>query len=202
MVTTAIKLKEACSLEEKLWQTDLEGVLKSRDFTLITKVHIVQAMVFPVVKCGCDSWSIKLNTEKLMLSNCGAGEDSLESPLDCMEIKPVNPKGNQLWLFIGRTVAEAEAPVLWPPDVKSQLIRKDLDAGKDWGQEMGMMEDKMVGWHYWLNGHEFEQAPGDGEGQGSLVCCSTWSRKDSGVTEQLNNNNNQYNISTFTPLNT
>ena len=144
MVTTAIKLKEACSLEEKLWQIDLEGVLKSRDFTLITKVHRVQAMVFPVVKCGCDSWNIKLNTEKLMLSNCGAGEDSLESPLDCMEIKPVNPKGNQLWLFIGRTVAEAEAPIVCPPDAKSQLTGKDPDAGKDWRQKEKRVAEEMV----------------------------------------------------------
>ena len=131
IVTTAMKLKDACSLEEKLWQTDLESVLKSRDFTLMTKVHIVQAMVFPVVMYGYDSWTIKLNTEKLMLSNCGAGKDSLESPLDCMEIKPVNPEGHQLWIFIERTVAEAEAPILWPSDAKSQPTGKDPDAGKD-----------------------------------------------------------------------
>ena len=102
-------------------------------------------------------------------------EKTLENPLDCKEIKPVNPKWNQSWIFIGRTDAEAEAPILWPPDVKSQLIRKDPDAGKDWRQEKkGVTDDKVVGWHYWLNGHEFEQAPGDGEGQGSLACCSPW----------------------------
>jgi len=126
-------------------------------------------------------------------------EKTLEGPLDCKEIKLVNPKGNKTWIFIGRTDAEAEAPVLWPPDVKSQLTRKDPDAQKDWGQK-GMTEDKMVGWHHWLDGHEFEQAPGDGEGQGSLVCCSPWVRKDSDMTEQLNNN--KYNASTFTLLNT
>ena len=94
-------------------------------------------------------------------------EKTLESPLNCKEIKPVNPKGHQPWIFIGRT--DAEAPILWPPDVKSQLIRKDPDAGKDWRQEeKGMTEDKMVGWHHWLNGHEFGQALGDGEGQGNL----------------------------------
>ena len=97
-------------------------------------------------------------------------EKTPESPLDCKEIKPVNPKRNQPWILIGRT--DAEAPLLWPPDVKSRLIGKDPDAGRDWGQEeKGTTEDKMVGWHYWLNGHEFEQALGDGEGQQSLACC-------------------------------
>ena len=116
-------------------------------------------------------------------------EKTLESPLDCKEIKSVHPKGNQPW-FIGRTDTEAEAPILWPPDVKSWLIRKDPDAGKDWGQEeKGLTEDEMVGWHHQLNGHEFEQAPGVGDGQGNLVCCSLWSGKESDMTEQLNSNN-------------
>ena len=113
-------------------------------------------------------------------------EKTLEGPLDC-KIKPVNSKGNQSWIFIGRTDAEAKAPILWPPDVKGWLIRKDPDAGKDWWQEKGMREDEMVGWHHWLNGHEFEQAPGDGEGQESLACCSPWGRKKvgpDGPTEQ------------------
>ena len=105
-------------------------------------------------------------------------EKTLESPLDCKENKPVHTKGNQSWIFIRRTDAEAETPVLWPPDVKSWLIWKDPDAGKDWRQEeRGMTEDEMVGWHHQLNGHEFDQAPGDGEGQGSLVCCSPWVAK-------------------------
>ena len=112
---------------------------------------------------------------------------TLESPLDCKEIKPVNPKGNQSWIFIGRTYAEAEAPILWPPDAKSWFIRKDPDTGKDWRQEeKGTTEDEMVGWHHRLNTYQFEQALRDGDGQGSLVCCS------SGVTKsrtQLNNNN-------------
>ena len=82
-------------------------------------------------------------------------EKTLESPLDCKEIKPVNPKGNQSWVFIGRTDAEAETPILWPPDVKNWLIGKDPDAGKDWGQEKGATKDEMIGWHHWLNGHEF-----------------------------------------------
>ena len=94
------------------------------------------------------------------------------SPLDCKEIKPVNPKGNQPWIFIGRTDAEAEAPILWPPYGKSWLIRKDPEAGKDGRQEKGKTEDETVGGHHWLNAHDFEQAPEDGEGQGSLACCS------------------------------
>ena len=113
-------------------------------------------------------------------------EKTLESPLDCKEIKPVHPKGNQSRIFIGRTDAKAEAPILWPPDAKDWLIWKDLDVGKDWRQEKGMTEDKMVGWHHQLNGHEFEQVPGDGEGQGGLVCCSSWGRRESDTTEQLN----------------
>ena len=113
-------------------------------------------------------------------------ETTLESSLDCKEIKPVNPKGNQSWIFIGR--AEAEAPILWPPDAKNWLIGKDCDAGKDWRQEeKGTTEDEMVGWHHRLDGHEFEQALGDGKGQGSLACCSTWGCKESNITEQLNN---------------
>ena len=101
-----------------------------------------------------------------MLLNCGV-EKTLESPLDCKEIQPVHPKGNQSWIFTGRTDAEAKAPILWPPDAKHQLTGKDPEAGKDWRwEEKGTTEDEMVGWHHWLGGHEFEQAPGDGEGQG------------------------------------
>ena len=110
-----------------------------------------------------------------MLLNCGVGEDSWESPLDCKEIQPVHPKGDQSWIFIGKTDVEAETLILRPPDVKSQLIGKDLDAGKDWGQEeKGVTEEEMVGWHQQLNEHKFEQALRDGEGQGSLVHCSPW----------------------------
>ena len=102
-------------------------------------------------------------------------QKTLESPLDCKENKPVNPKGNQTWIFTGRTDAEAEASILWLPDSKNWVIGIDSDAGKDWGQEeKGMTEDEMVGGHHWLNGHEFEQTLGDNEGQGSLVCCSPW----------------------------
>ena len=114
-------------------------------------------------------------------------EKTLESPLDCKEIQPVHPRGNQSWIFIGRTDAEAETPILSPPDVKSQLIRKDPDAGKDWRQEeKGMTEDKMVEWHHWLDGHEFQQAVGVDDGQGSLASCSPWGCKESDMTEWPN----------------
>ena len=108
---------------------------------------------------------------------------TLESPLDCKQIKPVNPKGNQTWVFIERTDVEAETPILWSPDAKNWLIGKDPDAGKDSRQEKGMTEDEMVGWHHWLDGHEFEQAPGAGDGQESLACCSPWDHKESDTTE-------------------
>ena len=114
-------------------------------------------------------------------------EKTLESPLDCKEIQPVRPKGDQSWVFIGRTDAEAETPILWSPDKKSWLIWKDPDAGKDWGQEeKGMIEDEMVGWHYRLDGHRFGWTPGVGDGQGGLVCCCSWGHKESDMTERLN----------------
>ena len=113
--------------------------------------------------------------------------EALESPLDCKEIKPVHSKGNQSWIFTGRTDAEPETPILWPPDVKNWLIWKDPDAGKDWRQEeKGRTEDKMVRWHHWLDGHEFGWTPGVGDGQGSLACCSPWGHKESDTTEELN----------------
>ena len=129
-----------------------------------------------------------------MLSNCVL-EMTLENPLDSKEIKPVSPNGNQSWIFIGRTDVEAEAPVLWPPDVKNQLIEKDPDAGKDWRQEeKGTTEDEMVGWHYRLNGHEAEQTLGGGEGQGSLARCSPWGHKESDTAEGLNWTKLQHNL--------
>ena len=114
-------------------------------------------------------------------------EKTLESPSDCKAIQPVHPKGNQSWIFIGKTDAETETPILWPPDVKNWLTEKDPNAGKDWRlEEKGTTEDEMVGWHYQLNGHEFELAPGVGEGQRSLAYCSPWGCKESDITEQLN----------------
>ena len=127
----------------------------------------------------------KLSAEELMLFNCGAGEDSWES-LHFKEIQPVHPK-DQSWVFFGRTDAEAETPILWPPHVKSWLIGKDPDAGRDWGQEeKGTTEDEMAGWHHRLDGREFEWTLGVGDGQGSLACCDSWGHKESDTTEQLN----------------
>ena len=114
-------------------------------------------------------------------------EKTLESPLDCKEIQPVNPKGNQSRIIIGRIYAEAENPMLWPPDAKNWLTGKDPDAGKDWRQEeKGTTEDEMVGWHHWLNGHGFEWTLGVGDGQGGLACCSPWGGKEWDTTERLN----------------
>ena len=117
-------------------------------------------------------------------------EKILESPLDSKEIQPISRKGNQPWIFTGWTDADTEAPILWPPDAKSQLIGKDPDAGKDWGQEQkGVTMDEIVRWHHQLNEHEFEQTLGDSVEQGSLVCCSPWGRKESDTIQQVNNDN-------------
>ena len=114
-------------------------------------------------------------------------EKTLESPLDCNEIQPVHPKGDQSWVFIGRTDAKPETPIFWPPDAKGWLIGKDPDAGKDWGQEeKGTTEDEMVGWHHWLDGHGFGWTPGVGDGPGGLACCGSWGHKESDMTERLN----------------
>ena len=162
--------------------TNLDSILKSRDITLPTKVHLIKAMVFPVVMNGCEmdykeSWAPK-NWCFLPV----VLEKTLESPLDCKEIQPVHPKGNQSWIFIGKTDAEAETPIFWLPDMKNWLTRKGPDAGKDWRrEEKGMTENEMVGRHHWLNGYEFEQTLGVREGQGGLVCCilgvrNSWTR--------------------------
>ena len=125
-------------------------------------------------------------------------EKTLESPLDCKELQPVHLKGDQSWVFIGRTDVEAETPILWSPDVKSWLTWKDLDAGKDWGQEeKGTTEDEMVGWHHWLNGHGFWWTLGVGDEQGGLACCSSWGRKESDMTERLNWTELNYYIKTM-----
>ena len=114
-------------------------------------------------------------------------EKTLESPLDCKEIQPVHSEGDQSWVFFGRTDAKAETPILWPPHVKSWLIGKDPDAGRDWGQkEKGMAKDEMAGWHHQLDGHEFGWTPGVGDGQGGLACYDSQDRKESDTTEWLN----------------
>ena len=148
--------------------TNVDSIFKSRDSTLPTKVCLVKAMVFPVVVYGCESWTIKkAEHQRIDAFELWCWRKPFESPLDCKEIKPVNPKRNQSWLFIGRNPmsyneftqrsdAEAETPILWPPDVKNWLLGKDPDAGKDWRQEKGMTEDETVVWHHQLDGHEFE----------------------------------------------
>ena len=170
-----------CLLLGRKTMTKLDSILKSRHITLWRKIHLVKAMVFPVATYGCESWTKRtLSTKELMLLTVVL-EKTFGSPLDSMEIQPVNPKGNLSWIFIGRTDAEAEAPIIWPPDVKSWLI------GKDWRQEeKGMTEDEMAEWYHWLDGHEFEQALGGGDGQGILACCSPWSHNESDTTEWLN----------------
>ena len=182
-----MKLKDAYPLEGKV-MTNLDSMLKSRDITLPTKVHLVKAMVFSSGHVWMweldykESWAPKNSWFWTVML-----EKTLESPLDCKEIQPVHPKGDQFWMFIGRTDVEAETPILWPPDVKSRLIGKDPNDGKDWGQEeKGMTEDEMVGWHHWLNGHRFGWTLGVGDGQGGLACCVSWGHKESDTTEHLN----------------
>ena len=158
--------------------TNLEHILKSRDITFPKKVHLVKTLIFPVVMHGCQSWTIKK-------AEC--------QRIDAFELwcwrrpwvpwtarRSVNPKGNQSWIFIERTDAEAEVPVLWAPDAKSWLI------GRHWCWERLKAEDEMVGWHHRVDGHEFEQALGDGDGQGSLACCRLWGSKEWDMTERVN----------------
>ena len=159
--------------------TNLDSILKSRDITLPTKVHLGKVMVFssiPVWMWELDykeSWALKNWCFWIVVL-----EKILESPLDCKEIQPVHPKGNQFWIFTGGTGAEAETPILWPLDVKNWLIWKDPNTGNDWRQEeKGTTEDEMVGWHHRLIGYEFEHAPGVGDGKGSLAICSSWGHK-------------------------
>ena len=167
--------------------TNLDSILKSRDITLLTKVCIVKAMVF---SSHLWMWELAHKEGWAPKNWCfwnAVLEKTLESPLDCKEIQPVYPKGGQSWVFIGRTNAKAETPILWPPHAKSWLIGKDPDAARDWGQEeKGMTEDEMAGWHHRLDGREFEWIPGVGDGQGGLACCNSWGCKESDTTERLN----------------
>ena len=166
--------------------TNLDSILKSRDITLQTSVHLVKDTVFSSSHVWM--WVLDYKENWAPKNWCFwtvVLEKTLESPLDCKESKSGNPKGNQSWIFIARTDAEAEAPILWPPDAKKWLICKNPDAGKDWRQEeKGTTENEMVGWHHQLNGHEFEQAPGFGDGQGSVLQ-ATWLQrvKNDWVTE-------------------
>ena len=166
---------------------NLDSLLKNRDITLPTKVHLVKGMVFPVDMYGCEldykeSWALNNWCFWAVVL-----EKTLESPFDSKDIQPVHPRGNQSWIFIARTDAETETPILWPPDAKNWLIGKDPDAGKDWRhEEKGMTENDMAGWHHRLKGHESEWTLGVGDGQGGLEYCSPWGNKESDTTEQLN----------------
>ena len=161
--------------------TNLGSILKSRDITLLTKVCQVKAMVFPVVVYGCGSWTIKkAEGQRIDAFELWCWRRLLRVPWTARRsnLKEVHPKGSQSWIFIRTTDAEAETPILWPPDGKNRVFGKEPDAGKDWRQEeKGTTEDEMVGWHHRLNGHEFEQAPGVGDGQ------ETWRAIVHGITE-------------------
>ena len=162
--------------------TNLDSILKSRDITLSTKFHLVKAMVFS----RGHVWMWELDCEEGWASKNWCFwtvvlKKTLESPLDCKEIQPVQTKGNQSWIFIGRTDAEAETPIVWPPNAKNWLTGKEPDSGKDWRQvEKAMTEDEMVGWPHQLTGHEFEQAPGDGKDRES------WRAAGHGVAKSPN----------------
>ena len=169
--------------------TNLDSVLQSRD------IHYFSNTGSSSQGYGFSSghvWMWDLNCEESWAPKnwcfCNVVlEKTLESPLDSKEIQPVHPKGDRSWVFIWRTDAEAETPVLWPPHVKSWLIGKDSDAGMDWGQEeKWTTEDEMAGWHHWLDGHESQWTPEAGDGQGGLACCDSWGRKGSDTTERLN----------------
>ena len=180
-----MKLKDACSLEEKLWQPGQH--IKKQRYYFSNKGPSSQSYGFSSSHVWMweldhkESWALKNWCFWIVVL-----EKTLESPLDCKEVKPVNPKGNQPCIFTGRTDAEAEAPIHWTPDGKNWLIEKDPDARKGRRQEKWTMEDEMVGWHHQLDGQEFEQAPGAGDGQGGLACCSPWGCKELDTTEQLN----------------
>ena len=176
MVTAAMKLKDAC-LEEKLWQSR-QHIKKQRHY-FVNKAPLSQNYGFS----SSHVWMWELDYKESWAPKNWCFwtvvlEKTLESLLDCKKNKPVNPKGNQFWIFIGRTDTEAKTPILWPPDAKNWLIGKDPDAGEDWRPaEKGTTKDKMAGWHHWLNGLEFEQTPGVGDGQGSLVCYGPWGHR-------------------------
>ena len=147
-----------CLLLGRKVMTNLDSMLKSRDTTLPTKVRLIKSMVLPVVMYGCESWNMKkAEHRRIDAFELWCWRRLLKSLLNCKEIQPVHPKGDQSWVFIGRTDTEAETPILWPPDAKSWLIGKDPNAWRDWGQEeKGTTEDEMAGWYHWFDGHEFE----------------------------------------------
>ena len=179
------KIKRFLLLGRKI-MTNLDSLLKSRDIT--NRGLYSQSYGFS----GSHVWMWELDYKESWAPKNWSFwtvvlEETLESPLDCKNIQQVHPQGDQSWVFIGRTDVEPETPILWPPHVNRWLIWKDPDAGKDWGQEeTRITEDEMVGWHHWLNGHEFGETPGVGDGQGGLACCGSWGCKSSGTTKRLN----------------
>ena len=185
------EIKRSFLLERK-FMTNLESILESRDITLPIAVRIAKAMFFSSSHVQMweldhkEGWAFKNWCFWIMVL-----EKTLQSPLKCKEIKPINPQGNESWIFIRRSDAEAEAAIRCPPDAKRQLVGKDPDAGKDWRQEEKWVvtEDEMVGWYHQLDGHEFEQALGEREGQGSIESCSWWGHKALDTTWRLNNSN-------------
>ena len=180
-----MKLKDACSLEESYDEPRYH--IKKQIHYFADKGLSSQCYDFSSGHVWM--WELDYKESWVLKNWCFwtvVLEKTLESPLDWKEIQPVNPRENQSWMFFARTDAEVEAPILWPPDAKNWLIGKDPDAGKDWRQEeKGMTEDEMVGWHHWLDEHEFEQGLGVGDGERSMACCSPWSYKESHMTEHL-----------------
>ena len=185
-MTVCRKSEDDCFIAGNM--TNLHSVLKIKDISLPVKVCIVTAMAFPVVTYGCECWTIKKAEHwRIDAFELRCWRRLLKSSLDNKEIKPIILKGNQPWIFTGRTDADAEASILWPPDEKSWLIKKDPDSWKDWRQEeKGTTKDEKAGWHHWLDGHESEWTPEIGNGQGGLACCYSWGCKESETTEPLN----------------
>ena len=173
-----------CLLFGRKAMTNLDSILKSRHMTLPAKIHILKAVVFPIVMYGCESLIVsKTKPQRIDAFKLWCWRRLLRPPWTVRKIKPVNPKGNQPWIFIGRIDTEAEALILWPPDATRWPTGKDSDARKNWEQaEKGALEDEMVGWHHPLNGHEFEQTLGDSERQGGLDCHFPCDCKELNVT--------------------
>ena len=167
--------------------TILDSTLKSRDITLPTKVHLVKAMVFPVVMYECESWTVKkAECQRIDAFELWWWRRLLRVPWAARRSNQSILKENNPGRSLEGLMLKAETPILWPPHAKSWLIGKDSDAGRDWGQEeKGTTEDEMAGWHHWLNGHESQWTPGVGDGQGGLACCDSWGLKELDTTERL-----------------
>ena len=167
--------------------TNLDSIFKSRDITLPTKVHLVKAMVFPVIVYGCESWTVKkAERQRIDAFELCCWRRLLRVPWTARRPNQSILKETSSGISLDRMMLKLKTPTLWPPHAKNWLIGKDRDAGKDWWQEKWSTEDEMAEWHHWLDGHEFEWTLGVGDGQGGLVSCDSWGRRDSDTTEQLN----------------